>query len=50
VSPESLEKAVAARVPAGTEDINLRVLRAGIEAAKKFDLDTLPELIMEEDE
>ncbi len=50
VSQESLEKAVAARVPAGTEDINLRALRAGIEAAKKFDLDTLPEFTMEEDE
>ncbi|NLH87367.1 MAG: 2-oxoacid:ferredoxin oxidoreductase subunit gamma [Firmicutes bacterium] len=33
VSPESLEKAVSARVPGGTAKINLAALGAGIEAA-----------------
>ena len=34
VSPEALEKAVLSRVPKGTEELNLKALRAGIEAAK----------------
>ncbi|MEN6521061.1 MAG: 2-oxoacid:ferredoxin oxidoreductase subunit gamma [Armatimonadota bacterium] len=35
VSKESMEKAVLARVPKGTEEINLKALNAGFEAAKK---------------
>jgi 2-oxoglutarate ferredoxin oxidoreductase subunit gamma len=50
VSMESLESALADRVPEGTKDINLRALRAGMEAAKKLDLRNLPELIREDDE
>ena len=42
VSPESLKKAVAARVPRGTEQMNLKALHAGMKAAKKVDLNTLP--------
>lgn len=34
VSIEAIEKAVLARVPRGTEELNLRALRAGIEAAR----------------
>ena len=50
VSLKSLEDALMARVPIGTEDVNLQALRAGIEAAKQFDLSALPETIMEEEE
>lgn len=37
VSEESLEQAVAARVPRGTVDVNLKALSAGIAAARKAD-------------
>lgn len=36
VTMESLQKAVAKRVPKGTEDMNLKALRVGAEAARKF--------------
>jgi 2-oxoglutarate ferredoxin oxidoreductase subunit gamma len=36
VSVESLKKALKAKVPRGTEDINLKALEAGIAAAKNF--------------
>jgi len=35
VSPESLERAIAARVPRGTAEINMKAFRAGVEAAQK---------------
>lgn len=35
VSKEALEKAVAARAPKGTEEMNLKALRAGYELAKQ---------------
>ncbi len=35
VRPETLEKAVLNRVPKGTEDLNLKALRAGLELAAK---------------
>ena len=35
VSHESLEKAIAARVPRGTAEINMKAFRAGVEAAQK---------------
>lgn len=38
VSLKSLEQALMARVPKGTEEINRKALKAGIEAAKKIDL------------
>lgn len=36
VSTEALEKAVLSRVPKGTEDLNLKALRVGREAAHEF--------------
>jgi 2-oxoglutarate ferredoxin oxidoreductase subunit gamma len=36
VSLESLEKAVLARVPRGTEELNKKALAAGIEASQKY--------------
>ena len=36
VAVDSLEKAVLARVPAGTEDLNRRALVAGVAAAEEF--------------
>ena len=35
VSPESLEKAIAARVPRGTAEVNMKAFRAGVTAAQK---------------
>jgi len=35
VSPSSLEAAVLARVPPGTEDLNRKALEAGIDAARQ---------------
>ena len=50
VSLKSLEKALMARVPKGTEKINLKALHAGIEAAKEIDLENLPRLTIGEEE
>jgi 2-oxoglutarate ferredoxin oxidoreductase subunit gamma len=36
VSVESIEAAVAARAPKGTQELNLKALRAGLEAARPF--------------
>ncbi len=36
VSPKSLEKAVLARVPKGTGELNKKALKAGIKAAQKY--------------
>ena len=49
VSITSLEKALLSRAPKGTEEINLKALHAGIEAAKGIDLKNLPESGMEEE-
>mgnify|MGYP000856623702 FL=1 len=35
VSPESLEKDIAARVPRGTAEVNVKAFRAGVAAAQK---------------
>ncbi len=35
VSPESLEKAITARAPRGTAEINMKAFRAGVDAAQK---------------
>jgi len=35
VSSESLEKAIAARVPRGTAEVNMKAFRAGVTAAQK---------------
>jgi 2-oxoglutarate ferredoxin oxidoreductase subunit gamma len=50
LSINSLEAALAARVPRGTKKLNSKALKAGIEAAKKFDMDTLPRSIIPDEE
>ncbi len=50
VSLESLKKALLARVPAHTKDMNIQALEAGIQAAEAFDLDELPRSIIPEEE
>ena len=50
ISLENLEKALLARVPKGTEEINRKALHAGIEAAKTIDLKHLPLLAIDEEE
>ncbi len=46
VSLESLHAALLARVPKGTEEMNRKALQAGIDAASKIDLSTLPRSII----
>ena len=50
ISLKNLEKALMARVPKGTEEINRKALHAGIDAAKRIDLKDLPLLAIEEEE
>ncbi len=50
VSLESLEKALLARIPAGTEEMNQKAFFAGVEAAGKIDLKALPAAIGEDDD
>ena len=50
VSPKSLESALTARVPKGTEEMNRKAFRAGIKAAKKVDLKALPRTITPQEE
>jgi len=50
VSLESLEEALIARVPPGTEELNLKALRAGVRAAESYDLKKLPQTVVEEEE
>jgi 2-oxoglutarate ferredoxin oxidoreductase subunit gamma len=50
VSRESLEEAVISRVPPGTEELNLKALRAGIKAAENYDLKKLPQTVAEEED
>ncbi len=45
VTVDSLEKAVLARVPAGTEELNRRALAAGVEAAAEFLLGRSPHCV-----
>ena len=50
LSVKSLEAALAARVPKGTEKLNKKALRAGIKAAKKFDMKSLPHSVIPDEE
>ena len=50
VSMEGLESALMDRVPEGTKELNLKALRAGIEAAKELDLCALPQFIGDDDD
>jgi 2-oxoglutarate ferredoxin oxidoreductase subunit gamma len=49
VRAKSLENALMARVPEGTAKVNMRALRAGLRAAKKIDILTLPVPVSDED-
>jgi 2-oxoglutarate ferredoxin oxidoreductase subunit gamma len=50
LSRKSLEAALIARVPPDTKKINSKALEAGIKAAEKFDLESLPRSIIPEEE
>ncbi|MDH3390257.1 MAG: 2-oxoacid:acceptor oxidoreductase family protein [Desulfobulbaceae bacterium] len=50
LSIKSLEAALAARVPKGTKKMNSKALHAGIRAAEKFDMDSLPRSIIPDEE
>ena len=50
VSSKSLETALVARVPKGSEEMNLKAMRAGIKAAEAVDLSVLPKTITPEDD
>ncbi len=50
VSLESLKAALTSKVPKGTEEMNLKALRCGIQAAKKIDLNALPKTITPDEE
>ena len=50
VSLSSLEKALLARVPPGTEEMNRKALTRGIEEARQINLDELPKAIMSEED
>ncbi|MBW2471956.1 MAG: 2-oxoacid:acceptor oxidoreductase family protein [Deltaproteobacteria bacterium] len=50
VSHKSIMSALATRVPRETLKINSKALQAGIEAAEKFDLNSLPRSIIPEEE
>ncbi len=50
VNLDNLEKALLARVPKGTEEMNRKALRRGIEEAGKINLAQLPRSVMNEDE
>jgi len=50
VSSENLEKALIARVPKGTEEINIQALHRGVEEARKVNINSLPRAVMSEDD
>ncbi|MDY6838993.1 MAG: 2-oxoacid:acceptor oxidoreductase family protein [Thermodesulfobacteriota bacterium] len=50
VSPKALESAVMARAPKGTEEMNRRAFQAGIKAAQKVDLASLPPTVTPQEE
>jgi 2-oxoglutarate ferredoxin oxidoreductase subunit gamma len=50
VNNDSLEKALLARVPPGTEELNRKALLRGMEEAAKVNLDALPRSILNDDE
>jgi 2-oxoglutarate ferredoxin oxidoreductase subunit gamma len=50
VSEKSLKKALSAKVPKDTVDMNRKALMAGIKAAKKIDLGNLPRSVTPEEE
>jgi 2-oxoglutarate ferredoxin oxidoreductase subunit gamma len=50
VDLDNLEKALLARVPKGTEEMNSKALKRGIEEAAKINLDELPRSVMSDDD
>jgi 2-oxoglutarate ferredoxin oxidoreductase subunit gamma len=50
VKPESLEKALLARMPAGACAVNQEALQRGMEEAAKINLDALPRSLQHDDE
>jgi len=50
VISKSLEKALLARVPPGTEELNSAALQRGMDEAAKINLDALPRTILHDDE
>jgi 2-oxoglutarate ferredoxin oxidoreductase subunit gamma len=50
VTVNNLEKALVARVPKGTEEMNCRALHMGINEAQKVNLDLLPRAVMIDDD
>lgn len=50
VSLQNLEKALQKRVPKGTEEMNRKAFRAGIKAAKKIDMTSLPATVIPQEE
>ena len=49
VSVENLEHSLLSRVPAGTEEINIKALQRGVEEGSKIDINTLPRALMSDD-
>jgi 2-oxoglutarate ferredoxin oxidoreductase subunit gamma len=50
VSMDSIEEAVKTRVPAGTEELNISALRAGVEPARAFNIEALPQAVTYDEE
>ncbi len=50
LSIDGLKAALDARVPKDTRKLNKKALQAGIKAAKKFDLDSLPRSVIPDEE
>jgi len=50
IKEKSMEKAILARSPQGTEKINLKAFKAGMKAVKKVDLAGLPRSIIPDDD
>ena len=50
VTSKNIEKAVLQRVPKGTEELNKKALKAGVDAAKGFDIEQLPRSIAPDDD
>jgi len=50
VTIENLEKALLARVPKGTEEMNIKALSRGIEEANKINLNALPRAVMSDED
>ena len=50
VSPENLEQALLKRVPKGTQKMNRKAFRAGIDAAERIDTTSLPPTVTPQEE